>query len=107
MQLFFNFSLWLELPSCYITSEEALKHDWVKAEGNLADVLPGRMIGGDVFENRKHKLPEAPGRIWFEADFDYTGGYRNSFRLLYSNDGFIFVTYDHYATFYEIDTEGV
>ena len=48
-----------------------------------------------------------PGRIWFEADFDYTGGYRNSFRLLYSNDGLIFVTYDHYATFYEIDTEGV
>jgi hypothetical protein len=34
------------------------------------------MIGGDVFENRKHKLPDAPGRIWFEADFDYTGGYK-------------------------------
>ena len=95
------------LPAYYITSEEALNHDWVKSDGNLADVLPGRMIGGDVFENRKHKLPEAPGRIWFEADFDYTGGYRNSFRLLYSNDGLIFVTYDHYATFYEIDTEGI
>ena len=48
-----------------------------------------------------------PGRIWFEADFDYAGGYRNSFRFLYSNDALIFVTYDHYATFYEIDTEGV
>ena len=98
--LVFSFLCLLMLSAC------TCEHDWVKAEGNLADVLPGRMIGGDVFENRKHKLPEAPGRIWFEADFDYTGGYRNSFRLLYSNDGLIFVTYDHYATFYEIDTEG-
>ena len=47
-------------------------YNWIKSDGNLADVLPGRMIGGGVFENRKHKLPEAPGRIWFEADFDYT-----------------------------------
>ena len=35
-------------------------YNWINSEGNLADVLPGRMIGGDVFENRKHKLPEAP-----------------------------------------------
>lgn len=79
----------------------------MKSEGNLAEVLPGRIIGGDIFENRKHKLPEAPERVWYEADFDYAGGYRNSFRLLYSNDGLIFVTYDHYVTFYEIDTEDV
>ena len=41
----------------------------------------------------------------YEADFDYSGGYRNDCRLLYSNDGLIFVTYDHYATFYEIGLE--
>ena len=47
------------------------------------------------------------GKYGAQADFDYTDGYRNSFRLLYSNDGLIFITYDHYATFYEIDTEGI
>ena len=75
--------------------------------GNLTEVLPGRVIGGDVFENRKHKLPESPGRTWYEADFDYDGGYRNNCRLLYSNDGLLFVTYDHYMSFYEIGLENI
>ena len=75
--------------------------------GNLADILPGRMIGGDKYKNRDGRLPDAPGRVWYEADFDYTGGYRNDCRLLYSNDGLIFVTYDHYLTFYEIGLEGI
>ncbi len=47
--------------------------------------------------------PQKRGRLWYEADFDYTGGYRNSCRFLYSNDGLMFVTYDHYATFCAID----
>ena len=42
------------------------------------------------------------GRIWYEVDINYTGGYRNGQRLIYSNDGLIFVTYDHYNKFYEI-----
>ena len=37
-----------------------------------------------------------PYGVFVKADFDYTGGYRNDCRLLYSNDGLIFVTYDHY-----------
>jgi hypothetical protein len=41
-------------------------------------------------------------RIWYEADINYTSGYRGTERILYSNDGLIFVTYDHYQTFYEI-----
>ena len=93
------------LPNHYLTQAEAKKAGWNKLLGNLAEVLPGRMIGGDVFENRKHKLPESPGRIWYEADFDYDGGYRNNCRLLYSNDGLLFVTYDHYMTFCEIGLE--
>lgn len=95
------------LPEYYLSSKEAQALGWNKLKGNLADVLPGRMIGGDIFENRKHKLPEAPGRIWYEADFDYAGGYRNNCRLVYSNDGLLFVTYDHYISFCEIGSEGL
>ncbi len=95
------------LPAQYLTQAEAKNAGWIKLLGNLDEVLPGRLIGGDVFENRTHKLPDSPGRIWYEADFDYDGGYRNNCRLLYSNDGLLFVTYDHYMSFYEIGLESV
>lgn len=95
-------SMFGQLPGNYVTKEVAEAAGWKRKRGNLADVLPGKMIGGNEYKNRDHRLPEAPGRIWYEADFDYTGGYRNDCRLLYSNDGLIFVTYNHYATFYEI-----
>ena len=80
----------------------AKKYGWNKKKGNLFDVLPGRMIGGDVFENRNGKLPVNEGRIWYEADINYSTGYRTKARILFSNDGLIFSTYDHYRTFYEI-----
>lgn len=95
------------LPGNYVTKEIAEAAGWKRKRGNLADVLPGKLIGGNVYKNRDHRLPEAPGRIWYEADFDYTGGFRNDCRLMYSNDGLIFVTYDHYATFYEIGLENL
>ena len=60
------------------------------------------MIYGGVFENRKGQLPMAPDRIWYEADINYKSGYRDSKRILWSNDGLIFVTYDHYRTYCEI-----
>ena len=44
----------------------------------------------------------APDRIWYEADINYKSGYRDSKRILWSNDGLIFVTYDHYRTYCEI-----
>lgn len=91
-----------ELPSGYITKEVAKKAGWVNIKGNLQSLLPGAIIGGDSYGNRELRLPNAPGRIWYEADINYTGGYRNKHRLLYSNDGLIFVTYDHCKTFYEI-----
>lgn len=47
---------------------------------------------------RKYAL----GRIWYEADINYHEGQRNRHRIVWSNDGLIFVTYDHYHTFYEI-----
>lgn len=70
--------------------------------GNLHIVAPGKMIGGDYFMNARGQLPTAPGRIWYECDINYTSGYRNSCRILYSNDGLLFMTEDHYETFIEI-----
>ena len=91
-----------ELPDYYISKEYARQIGWKSPIGNLAEVAPGCMIFGGVYQNRDHRLPEAPGRIWYEADINYTGGYRNDQRLLFSNDGLVFVTYDHYKTFAEI-----
>ena len=90
------------LPEYYVLKEDAEKAGWVTWKGNLADVLPGYMIGGDVFLNKAKKLPITPGRVWYEADINYEDGYRNRQRILYSNDGLIFASYDHYHTFYEI-----
>ena len=98
-------ALYGALPEHCISEAEAEARGWKKWLGNLADVLPGKMVGGKVYRNRNHKLPEAVGRIWREADFDYVSGYRNTCRLLYSNDGLLFITYDHYITFYEIGLE--
>lgn len=95
------------LPSNYLRKKKAKKLGWDPLLGNLSEVLPGMLIGGDKYKNRDGRLPDAPGRVWYEADFDYTGGYRNDCRLHYSNDGLVFVTYDHYLTFYEIGSEGL
>lgn len=94
-----NFNM---LPDYYINKKHAQKSGWKDWKGNLSEVLPGKMIGGDLYRNKELKLPHAPGRTWFEADINYTSGYRNRQRILYSSDGLIFVTYDHYQTFYEI-----
>ncbi len=90
------------LPDYYVNKKQAEKSGWKKWLGNLADVLPGKMIGGDVYKNRNVKLPQAPGRVWYEADINYISGRRNTDRIVYSNDGLIFVSYDHYQTFYEL-----
>ena len=54
------------------------------------------------FKNKEGRLPDAPGRIWYEADLNYYSGKRNNHRLLWSNDGLFFVTYDHYESFMEV-----
>ena len=88
-----------QLPGYYIKKSEAREKGWEAAKGNLCDVLPGKAIGGDVFSNREGSLPAAEKRKWFEADLNYKCGRRNADRLLYSSDGLIYVTYDHYKTF--------
>ena len=89
------------LPSNYITKNEAKAAGWVSSEGNLNEACPGMSIGGDKFGNREGKLPEKKDRKYFECDinFDKTDGYRGSERIIYSNDGLIYYTGDHYNTF--------
>ena len=90
------------LPEYYVGKNVAKKYGWKSKSNDLDQVLPGYMIGGDVYQNDDKKLPDAPGRVWYEADINYEGGFRNRQRVLYSNDGLLFATYDHYHTFYEI-----
>ena len=86
------------LPDYYLTKKAAEAKGWQPSKGNLCDVVPGMLIGGDVFTNSEHLLPSAPGRVWYEADFDYTCGNRNAKRILYANDGLVYTTTDHYRT---------
>ncbi|MDN4603060.1 ribonuclease domain-containing protein [Paenibacillus sp. F6_3S_P_1C] len=92
-----------ELPENYITKKEARELGWEPSKGNLEKVAPGKSIGGDVFQNREGLLPKKKGRTWYEADINYSGGTRGSDRILYSNDGLIYKTTDHYRTFEQIE----
>lgn len=90
------------LPHNYISKTKARKAGWVANEGNLWDVLPGMSIGGSEFYNDEGLLPDAPGRSWTECDVNYQGGYRGAERLVFSSDGLIFYTDDHYKTFTQL-----
>ena len=90
-----------ELPDYYILQNDAIKAGW-KSGKWPSNFIPGKMIGGDVYRNKDGHLPDAPGRVWYEADINYETGKRNSYRIVYSNDGLMFATYDHYKTFYEV-----
>ena len=91
-----------ELPEYYITKREAMELGWVASKGNLCEVAPGKAIGGDNFTNREKTLPTAQNRKWYEVDVNYNCGNRGADRILFSSDGLVFVTYDHYKTFKEI-----
>ena len=90
------------LPDNYITKSKAKKLGWNAQEGNLWEVAPGKSIGGDNFSNYEGKLPKASGRKYRECDIDYNGGTRNAKRLVYSNDGLIFYTQDHYKSYTQL-----
>ena len=75
---------------------------WDSKEGNLWDVAYGKSIGGSRFGNYEGQLPSQKGRTYYECDIDYEGGYRGPERLIYSNDGLIFYTSDHYQTFEQL-----
>lgn len=90
-----------KLPVYYVSKEEAKAGGWRPGKAP-ANFLPNKMITGGIYNNSNGHLPQAEGRIWYEADINYYEGKRNKHRILWSNDGLIFVTYDHYETFYEI-----
>lgn len=86
------------LPENYITKDEAYDLGW-KSEGTLDKVAPGMSIGGDYYGNYEGVLPDEPGREYHECDIDYESGNRNGKRIVYSNDGNIYYTEDHYNSF--------
>jgi len=90
------------LPPNYISKEDAEDLGWVSSKGNLWKVAPGKSIGGSYFGNYEGLLPKKSGRKYYECDIDFDGGYRNAKRIIYSNDGLIFYTEDHYETFEQL-----
>ena len=86
------------LPENYITKDEAYDLGW-KSEGTLDEGAPGMSIGGDYYGNYEGVLPDEPGREYHECDIDYESGNRNGKRIVYSNDGNIYYTEDHYNSF--------
>ncbi len=89
----------IQLPPNYITKTEAREMGWGSKSGNLWLVAEGYSIGGDVFSNREALLPKKKGRVWYECDVNYQGGYRGAERIVFSNDGLIYYTANHYQDF--------
>ena len=90
------------LPDNFISKTKARNAGWDSKEGNLDEVLPGMSIGGSEYKNYDGQLPDAAGRTWTECDINYTGGYRGAERIVFSNDGLIYYTGDHYKTFEQL-----
>ena len=86
------------LPENFITKDEARKLGW--EGGGLEKYAPGKCIGGDRFGNYEGLLPDAPGRTWTECDIGTLGkDSRGAKRIVFSNDGLIYYTDDHYESF--------
>ena len=86
------------LPSNFITKKEAENLGW--SGGSLEPYAPGKCIGGSHFGNYEGILPEKDGRSYTECDIDTLGAdKRGAKRIVFSNDGLIYYTEDHYETF--------
>ncbi len=88
-----------KLPDNFITKSEAKDLGYSASKNNLWKVCDGCCIGGDRFGNREGLLPEKSGRKYYECDIDYDGKDRNAKRIVFSNDGLIYYTDDHYSSF--------
>ena len=87
-----------KLPSNYITKKDAQKLGW--EGGSVEQVAPGKCIGGDWYGNYEGLLPAKEGREYHECDIDTLGKKkRGAKRIIYSNDGLIYYTDDHYESF--------
>lgn len=86
------------LPGNFITKKEARELGW--SGGSVEEYAPGKSIGGDHFGNYEGLLPEKSGRSYTECDIDTSGSSgRGAKRIIFSNDGLIYYTDDHYASF--------
>ncbi|MBS1571932.1 MAG: ribonuclease N [Bacteroidetes bacterium] len=86
-----------ELPDCYIKKSEARRKGWEPSKGNLCEVLPGKAIGGDKFSNREGQLPK--GEQYYEADINFSCGHRQTDRMIFTKNGDVWVTHNHYKSF--------
>ena len=90
--------LYGHLPSNFMTKKEAEQLGWTG--GSLEPYAPGMCIGGGRFGNYEGLLPKAPGRSYTECDIDTLGASsRGAKRIVFSNDGLIYYTDDHYESF--------
>lgn len=91
--------LYGELPDNYVTKREAEEAGW--SGGNVERYTgEGTAIGGSTFGNREGLLPKERGRTYTECDIDTPGkNSRGAKRIVYSNDGLIYYTDDHYESF--------
>lgn len=90
--------LYGHLPDNFITKRTARAAGW--SGGSLDPYFPGCSIGGDWFGNYEGLLPDKDGRTWFECDIDTMGAKkRGAKRIIFSNDGLIYYTGDHYETY--------
>ena len=86
------------LPENFISKTKARKLGW--SGGSLEPYAPGKCIGGGEYQNLEGLLPEAPGRVYHECDIDTLGKKsRGAKRIVWSNDGLIYYTDDHYESF--------
>ena len=86
------------LPDNFITKKEAQNLGW--PGGDLEPYAPGMCVGGSRFGNYEGLLPEAKGRTYTECDIDTLGAKsRGAKRIVFSNDGLIYYTEDHYESF--------
>ncbi len=86
------------LPSNFITKKDAQALGW--EGGSLEPYAPGKCIGGSRFGNYEGLLPEKEGRVYTECDIDTLGAdRRGAKRIVFSNDGLIYYTEDHYESF--------
>ena len=87
-----------KLPKNYITKKQAQALGW--QSGSLEPYAPGKCIGGSRFGNYEGLLPDAPGRYYTECDIGTLGkSKRGAKRIVFSNDGLIYYTDDHYESF--------
>lgn len=90
-----------KLPQNFITKKDAKALGW--PGGSLEEYAPGKCIGGDRFGNYEGLLPEEKGRKYYECDVDTLGKKsRGAKRIIYSSDGLIFYTEDHYESFEQL-----